>query len=355
MSLLTFGVSLPRSPAPPGGSEVGHGREDRSVRAAGARSCAGGRDLRGQARRRAARARARDRARHDPVQVVSRDARPRPGVPLAAPRPDRVGRGPIDLVITTKFPSYCVRHPNKRVWVLHQFRQAYDLDRTDLGQFSEEPSDRALRRSVQRLDRIALGEAKRLFATSRNVADRIERSTGLTPEVMPHPPQALPYRCEEYGDFVLSVNRLDRAKRIDLLLEAAALDPSLRVVVDGRRAGPGAARGARARTRSERARRVHRPHRRGRARFALRPLSGRLLRACRRGLRDGAVRGVPVREAGRSRRPTPAARSRLLPTAAPGSSPHRMPPRSRVRRVASASTRTRPAPTDGRDASSPRV
>jgi glycosyltransferase involved in cell wall biosynthesis len=140
---------------------------------------------------------------------------------------------PIDLVVATKFPSYCVRHRNKRVWVLHQFRQAYELDRTDLGQFSEEPADRALRRSVQRLDQVALGEATRLFATSRNVADRIERSTGLQPEVMPHPPQELAYRNDGYGDFVLSVNRLDRAKRIDLLLEAAALDPSLRVVVTG--------------------------------------------------------------------------------------------------------------------------
>ena len=140
---------------------------------------------------------------------------------------------PVDLVVATKFPSYCVRHPEKRVWVLHQFRQAYELDRTDLGQFDESPEDRALRRSVQRLDRIALGEARRLFATSRNVAERIERSTGLAPEVMPHPPQELPYRCDEYGDFVLSVGRLDRAKRNDLLLEAAALDPSLRVVVSG--------------------------------------------------------------------------------------------------------------------------
>ncbi len=140
---------------------------------------------------------------------------------------------PIDLVVATKFPSYCVRHPNKRVWVLHQFRQAYELDRTDLGQFSEAPADRALRRSVHSLDRVALGEAKRLFATSRNVADRIERSTGLVAEVMPHPPQELPYRNDGYGDFVLSVGRLDRAKRNDLLLEAAALDPSLRVVVTG--------------------------------------------------------------------------------------------------------------------------
>jgi glycosyltransferase involved in cell wall biosynthesis len=139
----------------------------------------------------------------------------------------------IDLVLATKFPSYVVRHPNKRVWVLHQFRQAYELDRTELGQFGEEPRDRALRRSVQRLDRIVLGEAQRLFATSRNVADRIERSTGLAAEVLPHPPQDLPYRNDGYGDFVLSVGRLDRAKRNDLLLEAAALDPDLRVVIAG--------------------------------------------------------------------------------------------------------------------------
>ena len=86
---------------------------------------------------------------------------------------------PIDLVIATKFPSYAVRHPNKVVWLLHQFRQAYELDRTELGQFDESPEGRALRREVHRLDRLALGEARKLFATSRNVADRLERSTGL--------------------------------------------------------------------------------------------------------------------------------------------------------------------------------
>ena len=137
----------------------------------------------------------------------------------------------IDLVIATKFPSYVVRHPEKRVWLIHQFRQAYELDRTALGQFGESPEDRAVRRKVQQLDRVALGEASRLFATSRNVAGRLERSTGLVAEVLPHPPQQLAYRCDGYGDFVLSANRLDRAKRIDLLLEAVALDPTLRAVV----------------------------------------------------------------------------------------------------------------------------
>jgi len=40
--------------------------------------------------------------------------------------------------------------------------------------------------------------------------------------VLPHPPQELPYRTDAYEPFVLSVNRLDRAKRVDLLIEAAA-------------------------------------------------------------------------------------------------------------------------------------
>jgi glycosyltransferase involved in cell wall biosynthesis len=139
----------------------------------------------------------------------------------------------IDLVVATKFPSYLVRHSDKRVWLVHQFRQAYELDGTALGQFDDSPEQRALRRKVQNLDRVALGEASRLFAISGNVAGRIESSTGLKAEVLPHPPQALEYRCDDYGDFVLSVNRLDRAKRIDLLLEAAARDGSLEVVIAG--------------------------------------------------------------------------------------------------------------------------
>ena len=58
--------------------------------------------------------------------------------------------------------------------------------------------------------------------------------------VLPHPPQSLPYREAEPEGFVLSVNRLDRAKRIDLLIEAVKRDPSLRAVITGQ--GPDRAR-----------------------------------------------------------------------------------------------------------------
>jgi glycosyltransferase involved in cell wall biosynthesis len=141
---------------------------------------------------------------------------------------------PIDLVIATKFPSYAIRHPNKVVWLVHQFRQAYELDGPEFGQFGQAPFDRATVRAIHRTDRMVLGEARRLFAISNNVAERLERSTGLSAEVLPPPPKQLPFRtAEDGGEFILSVGRLDRAKRVDLLLEAAALDESLRVVVAG--------------------------------------------------------------------------------------------------------------------------
>jgi glycosyltransferase involved in cell wall biosynthesis len=136
-------------------------------------------------------------------------------------------------VIATKFPAYCVRHPNKVAWVLHQFRQAYDYDGTELGQFGASPEDRATVEAVKRLDGVALGEARRVFATSRNVAARLAKFNGIEAEILPHPPQTLAYRTAPSEGFVLSVNRLDRAKRIDLLIEAAKAEPSLQIVIAG--------------------------------------------------------------------------------------------------------------------------
>jgi glycosyltransferase involved in cell wall biosynthesis len=138
-----------------------------------------------------------------------------------------------ELVIATKYPSYLIQHPNKVVWLVHQLRQAYDLDRTELGQLDESVFDHSVRQKIQAMDRVALGDARKLFATSRNVADRLRQSTGLEAQVLPHPPQDLAFRCDSYQPFVLSVGRLDRRKRIDLLLEAATYEPELDLVIVG--------------------------------------------------------------------------------------------------------------------------
>src|SRR5262249_60114835 len=89
---------------------------------------------------------------------------------------DEADGHPIDVVVATKFPSYLVRHADKRVWLVHQFRQAYELDGTALGQFDDSAEARAVRRKVQDLDRVPLREASRLVAISQNVATPLAAS-----------------------------------------------------------------------------------------------------------------------------------------------------------------------------------
>lgn len=146
----------------------------------------------------------------------------------------------IDLAICTKWPSYVVKHPRKVVWLVHQFRQIYDWFGTPMSDFTGTPEDVRVRRTLMEMDRRALAESKRIFTISRNVASRLKRFNGL--EGIPlYPPLRSGLRLEPgpYSDYILSVNRLDAAKRIGLLLDALASAPGVRAVIAG--TGPEAA------------------------------------------------------------------------------------------------------------------
>lgn len=148
----------------------------------------------------------------------------------------------IDVVIATKFPSYLVRHPNKVTWLVHQYRQAYDLFGTPYGDLTDSPEDQRIRRLVTHMDNTALPESKRIFTIAKNVSSRLARYNGLegTP-LYPPPPLGDRYFCEAYEDFILVPGRLETIKRIDLLLRALAQGNSgLRCVITG--AGPDAQR-----------------------------------------------------------------------------------------------------------------
>jgi len=130
---------------------------------------------------------------------------------------------PIDLVIATKFPSYVVPHPNKVVWLIHQYRAVYDLFGTPYSELTTSPEDQHLRQIIRRIDERTLGEARRIFTNSRNTAARLARFNGLQGEPLYHPPQHDGrYYTESYGDYVLAVSRLEALKRIDGLLRAMA-------------------------------------------------------------------------------------------------------------------------------------
>jgi glycosyltransferase involved in cell wall biosynthesis len=129
-----------------------------------------------------------------------------------------------DLVIATKFPSYLVRHDNKTIWLVHQFRQVYDLLGTSWSDFGRGQRDRRVIELVRAMDDRAFSEARALFAISANVAERARRHNGVDATVL-HPPPRLFDRLEEgpHGDYVLTVGRLEQLKRVELLIESMRL------------------------------------------------------------------------------------------------------------------------------------
>ena len=141
----------------------------------------------------------------------------------------------IDLAIGLKFPTYFIRHPNKVAWLMHQYRAAYELCGTPYSDFQHTEADVGLRDTLIRLDRQMLGECQRLFTNARNTASRLQRYNGLTAEPLYHPPRlADRLHGGPYGDYMLSVGRLESVKRIDLAVEAIAkADSSVRLVVVG--------------------------------------------------------------------------------------------------------------------------
>lgn len=142
---------------------------------------------------------------------------------------------PIDLVIATKFPTYFVRHPNKVAWLIHQYRAAYELCGTEYSDFDHVEGDVGLRQQLLALDTAMLGECRRLFTNAGNTARRVMKYNGLAAEPLYHPPRlAERIVAGPFGDYLLSIGRLETVKRVDLAIRAVArLPASPRLVVVG--------------------------------------------------------------------------------------------------------------------------
>ena len=143
----------------------------------------------------------------------------------------------VDRVIGLKFPAYVIPHRDVVIWLVHQFRQAYDPPPVGW------PPDPALDRvvsAVRTADRKAFANAKRLYAISPMIADRLHRSNGLTAEVLmtpPHSDQA--YRTHEAEDFIVALGRIGGSKRQTLAIQAMRhARPGYRLVVAGAAESP---------------------------------------------------------------------------------------------------------------------
>jgi glycosyltransferase involved in cell wall biosynthesis len=108
----------------------------------------------------------------------------------------------VDLLITLRTPAYAIPHPNKVAW----FRQ-HHADATDRW---STPSACYLR------------EAKRIYASSKIAANRLQQRNGIEAQGVLYPPVLHPERFHsaDFGDYFLYVSRLNPSKRQTLAIEA---------------------------------------------------------------------------------------------------------------------------------------
>ena len=132
---------------------------------------------------------------------------------------------PIDQVISLRYPSYAVRHPNHVVWLNHTMREyddqweAFSAPLKWKGRIKE----RARRGLIHAADRWLLTRnARKVFTISQTVTARLKRWGGVDSEPLYPPPPQRPYRCDTYDDYIFAISRLAPLKRMSLLLEALA-------------------------------------------------------------------------------------------------------------------------------------
>jgi glycosyltransferase involved in cell wall biosynthesis len=140
-----------------------------------------------------------------------------------------------DRVIALKFPVYLVPHEDVVVWLIHQFRQVYDLWDSP-GGWPDEPRHHEVRERIWQADRVALSRAAALHCISPVVQQRLHDHLGLHADVLHHPlPHDDQFTSGPYGDYILALGRLSGGKRQELAVRAMAHVPrsSGRLIVVG--------------------------------------------------------------------------------------------------------------------------
>jgi glycosyltransferase involved in cell wall biosynthesis len=126
-----------------------------------------------------------------------------------------------DRLITVRPPSHLLRHPRKVVWFIHHLRTAYDLWGTTYQEIPNTPEGLTCKDAIVQADSIALREASRLYANSREVQRRLRQYNDLDSTVLYPPlPNSDIFHCGPSGDYILYVSRMVHHKRQWLAVEA---------------------------------------------------------------------------------------------------------------------------------------
>jgi len=144
----------------------------------------------------------------------------------------------VDQIITLRFPSYAVRHPEHVCWLNHTMREYYD--RWDDWSRRLSPQGRVKETVRRKLIHAAdtycfTRHVRKLFTISAAVRDRLARWNHVSAQVLHPPPPQREYRCDGYSPYLFFASRLTPLKRVDLVLRALAVPAArgVRCVIGG--------------------------------------------------------------------------------------------------------------------------
>src|SRR5215469_14757762 len=86
----------------------------------------------------------------------------------------------VDRVIGLKFPAYLVAHHTKVLWLLHQYRQAYDLRDRGESNIPDTPRGKEILELIWRADAEAFSACQKIFTNSQITQERLKRYNGFT-------------------------------------------------------------------------------------------------------------------------------------------------------------------------------
>jgi glycosyltransferase involved in cell wall biosynthesis len=130
-----------------------------------------------------------------------------------------------DRVIGLKFPAYLVPHSEKVLWLLHQFRQVYDLWRTERHELPDTETVGEVREMVHRADNQCFSECRAIYANSPITAERLLGYNGYSAQVLWPPPATTPEPTagdRGYDGPIVCLGRVNGAKRQQFAVEALA-------------------------------------------------------------------------------------------------------------------------------------
>jgi glycosyltransferase involved in cell wall biosynthesis len=140
----------------------------------------------------------------------------------------------VDRVIALKFPAYLVPWPNKVMWIIHQFRQAYDLRDAGMSHLPDDEQGDRVQRAVRDADNRAFDEATAIYANSPKIAERARRYNGISPEVLRCPlPDPELFTGGTSEGYLIATGRVCAGKRQELLVRALRYAPQVRLRIIG--------------------------------------------------------------------------------------------------------------------------